>query len=61
VADALENRCLPCICSSNNEDSELEVAGELGKILLCGHSVEVCMTEDKLGALRRVRLIVRTY
>ena len=41
VADSLENRCLPRICSSNNEDSELDIAGESGEVLLCGHSVEV--------------------
>jgi len=46
IADSLENRCLPCICSSNDEDSELDVAGESGEILLCSHSVEVCKIED---------------
>jgi hypothetical protein len=40
VADSLENGCLPRICSSNNEDSELYLAG-LWEFLLCGHSVEV--------------------
>jgi len=38
VADALENRCLPRICSSNNEDSELNVAGDSGEIPLCSHT-----------------------
>jgi hypothetical protein len=40
IADSLENRCLPCICSSNNEDSELDVGGESGEILLCSHGVD---------------------
>jgi hypothetical protein len=44
VTDAFEDRCLPRICSSNNEDSELEVDG--GKILLCEHGVEVCKIKD---------------
>jgi hypothetical protein len=45
VADPSKNRCLPRVCSSNNEDSELDVLGESGEILLCSHSVE--MREDQ--------------
>jgi hypothetical protein len=32
IADSLENRCHPRICSSNDEDSEFDVPGESGEI-----------------------------
>ena len=41
ATDTSKNQCLPRICSSNNEDSENDVAGQSGEILLCIHSVEV--------------------
>jgi hypothetical protein len=42
VAHSLENGCLPRICSSNNEHSELDIAGDSGgKDLLFSHSAEV--------------------
>jgi len=34
VTYSLENGGLPCICSSNDEDPELDVVGESGEILL---------------------------
>jgi hypothetical protein len=46
VADPLENRCLPCIGPSNNEDSELDFDGEPGAIVLCSHGTELCKVED---------------
>jgi len=41
ATDTSKNRCLPCICSSNNEDSESDIVGQSGEILLYIHSIEV--------------------
>jgi len=37
VTYSLQNRCLPCIRSSDNEDSEREIVKNSGEILLCIH------------------------
>jgi hypothetical protein len=51
VADSLENRCFSCICSSNNEDSELEITGKSGEnILFSGHSTKCVRSESSQGA-----------
>jgi hypothetical protein len=51
IAHSLEDCCLPCVGSSDNEDPELEIAGESGEILLRIHSTKVCSlkTEDWWG------------
>jgi hypothetical protein len=49
VADPLENRGFPCVRSSDNEDSELDVGGESGEILLRIHVTKVCKMEDLSG------------
>jgi hypothetical protein len=59
IADPLKNRCLPRICSSNNEDSELDVHWESGEVLLCIHRVEVRKIEGQLGL--QTREIARSY
>jgi hypothetical protein len=48
IAHSLEDRCLSCVGSSNDEDTEFEIAGESGEILLRIHSTKVCSlkTED---------------
>ena len=35
IANSLQDRSLPCVCPSNNEDSELEIVGDFGEDLLC--------------------------
>jgi hypothetical protein len=54
IAHSLEDCCLPCVGSSNNEDPELEIAGESGEILLRIHGTRVCnynlKTEDYVGS-----------
>jgi hypothetical protein len=37
IANSLQNRGLACVCSSNNEDSELDIVGDDGDELLCVH------------------------
>src|SRR6267142_3456088 len=34
IANSLQDRGLPCICPSNNEDSEPEIVGNFGEDLL---------------------------
>jgi len=38
IANFLQDRGLPCICPSNNEDSEPEIVGDFGEDLLCIYS-----------------------
>src|SRR6267142_6323732 len=40
IADSLENRCHPRICSSNDEDSELDVPRDSGGVPRCSTSRE---------------------
>ncbi len=40
VADSLQNGCFSCICSSDNQNSELDI-GDLELILLGSHSTRV--------------------
>ena len=42
IANSLQNRGLSCVCSSDNEHSEFDIAGDSGEELLCGHSTNVC-------------------
>jgi hypothetical protein len=35
IANSLQDRGLPCICPSNNEDSEPEIVREIGEEMLC--------------------------
>jgi hypothetical protein len=51
IAHPLENCCLPCVGSSNNEDPELDIAGELGEILLRIHGPKVCTLNMEAGRL----------
>ena len=41
IANSLQNRGLACVCSSNNEDSELDIFWDCGEKLLCIHSTNV--------------------
>ena len=50
ITDSLENRGLSCVGPSNDEDSELDSAGELGENLLCSHSTKACQVEDESGS-----------
>ena len=52
IAHPLEKRCLPCIRSSNNENSELDVAGDLGEKLQRIHGTKACKVEDRSGGVR---------
>jgi hypothetical protein len=38
IANSLQDRGLPCICPSDNEDSEPEIFGDFGEDLLCIYS-----------------------
>jgi hypothetical protein len=38
IANSLQNRGLASVCSSDNEDSELEIVGDFGEELLCVHA-----------------------
>ena len=41
IAKSLQNRGLACVCSSNNENSELDILRNLGEELLCVHNTDV--------------------
>jgi hypothetical protein len=38
ITNSLQNRGLSCVCSSNNEHSELDIVGNFWEVLLCVHS-----------------------
>jgi hypothetical protein len=49
ITYSLENCCLPCIGSSNNEDPELDIVGDSGEILLRIHDSKMYKMKYLLG------------
>ena len=56
IANPLQNRCFPCIRSSDNEHSELDIR-DSGGILLCSHSTKGTSEEKQAKVMDDQRLV----